>query len=331
MGVGACSNGRQAKLGPQSRRGMASQKPMDRLRVNPYALGLFESLDRNEEQLCGDYAVFYHSYSWAALLYEVRAAIAAVLFGFPSSLSPLPRLIESDYVDVPNAKVLMHKVKKEWAREKVDHVKQFRLVGISAMCSLVATGPECCLQVAFGEGYSCKNLDFRGMLETMLQPFTSTADGLVDKVVAACEMHGLDTSMFGGTACDIKSRGHIVQIFIRRSLVDRLCYPAIPYGAIDERRLPFAAHMAGDRSFSFGQARLLARPRYFLQPSAVRMFVISANPVFQAERVQLQSELTMLFEDALKSPGVRATAIRAIAGKYGASLGKEGIGRHFCS
>merc|ERR1712008_171815 len=151
-------------------------------------------MGKNEEQLCANYAVFYHSYSWAALLYEVRAAIAAVLFGFPSSVSPLPRLHESDYVNVPNAHVLMCKVKKEWATEKVDHVKQFRLVGISAMCSLVATGPECCLQVAFGEGYSCKNLDFRGMLE----PFTRTSAGLVDKVVAACEKHGLDTSMFGG-------------------------------------------------------------------------------------------------------------------------------------
>jgi len=258
--------------------------PMERLKTNAYALGLFESLFKNEEQLCRDYAVFYHSYSWAALLYEVRAAIAAVLFGFPSSVSPLPRLNESDYVDVPNAEVLMRRVKKEWAREKVDHVQQFRLVGISAMCSLVATGPECCLQVAFGEGYSCKNLDFRGFLQSMLQPFTNTADGLIDKVVAACEMHGLDTSMFGGTARDNTSRGHIVQIFVRRSLVDRLCYPARPYGEIDERRLPFAAYMAGDRSFSFGQARLLARPRYFLRPWAVRMFVISANPVFQAQR-----------------------------------------------
>lgn len=331
MGVGACSNGRQVRLGPQSRRGRASQKPMDRLRANAYALGLFESLFKNEEQLCGDYAVFYHSYSWAALLYEVRAAIAKVLFGFPSYLSPLPRLNEIDYANVPNAKVLMQKVTKEWATEKVDHVQQFRLVGISAMCSLVATGPECCLQVAFGEGYSCKNLDFRGMLEGMLQPFTGTVDGLVDKVVASCETHGLDTSMFGGTLRDVQSRGHILQIFVRRSLVDRLCYPARPYGEIDERRLPFAAHMANDRSFSFGQARLLARPLYFMRPWAVRMFVISANPVFQAQRAQLQGELTAFLEESLKSPGVRAQAIRAIAGKYGSSLGKQGKQCNLCS
>ena len=45
------------------------------------------------------WAVFYHSYSAAALLYEVQAAIANVLFRFKSRFAVLPRLL---YKPFPN-------------------------------------------------------------------------------------------------------------------------------------------------------------------------------------------------------------------------------------
>lgn len=52
----------------------------------------FKKMVENEQRLCGEYAVFYHSYSFAALLYEVQAAVAAVLFRFKSNFASLPRV-----------------------------------------------------------------------------------------------------------------------------------------------------------------------------------------------------------------------------------------------
>jgi len=71
----------QRRYGPQSRRGQASQLQMEVLQHNAHALDCFAEMARNEELHCGEWAVFYHSYSFAALIYEVHAAVAGVLFG----------------------------------------------------------------------------------------------------------------------------------------------------------------------------------------------------------------------------------------------------------
>ena len=70
----------------------------------------FSQFEANEARLCGEWAVFYHScaqlcyfaqacqvrsdleafarYSFAALIYEVHAAVGSVLFRFRSQLQP---------------------------------------------------------------------------------------------------------------------------------------------------------------------------------------------------------------------------------------------------
>jgi len=293
-------------------------RPMERLQGDPHALRAFDTLFRNEEGLCGEFAVFYHSYSWAALLYEVRAAIAAVLFGFSAATAPLPRLGENSFKEIPNAEVLMKKVQTEWQSQKVDHLPGFRLVGISAMCSAVATGPECCLQVAFKEGYSCKMLDFRGLLESLLLPCVSdpkSVGSLATEIVGISDRYGLDTTMFGGQTGERECKGHILQIFVHRGLVDGLCYPAKPYGEVDDERLPLSQWLGKDHSFSFGQVRLVANPRYFMRPGAVRMCVVSSNEAFQAARPEFQHELSQLLARGLGDQKCRCRAARALGGR----------------
>lgn len=45
-----------------------------------HATMCFDKMLENEARLSGEWAVFYNSYSMAALLFEVQAAVAAVLF-----------------------------------------------------------------------------------------------------------------------------------------------------------------------------------------------------------------------------------------------------------
>lgn len=311
---------RQASLGGQSRRGNASMKPMDRLEGNPHAQELFDKLLKNEDKMCGEWAVFYHSYSFAALLYEVNAAVGAVLFRFRSQYATLPRVLVHEFDDIPNAEKLMANFRDRYATAKRDHHPEFRRVGISAMCSLVATGPECCLQVCFTKGYSCKDVGFRKVLETLLESCyvpKERVSSLADEIIGISTKYGLDTSQFGGQPCASQLAGHILQIFVKRNLVDKLCYPAKPYGEIDEERIPLSQWMNGEQSFSFGQARLLAHPKFFMQANHVRMNVISADATFHQNRKQFQEDLTGLLGVVLDTPELRQ---KAAMGIYGGTL-----------
>ena len=58
----------------------------------------------------GEWAVFYHSYSVAALLYEVQAAVASVLFRFKSEFASLPRLLWAPFEHIPTAHRMLEEV-----------------------------------------------------------------------------------------------------------------------------------------------------------------------------------------------------------------------------
>eukprot|EP00928_Gymnodinium_smaydae_P009486 TRINITY_DN13562_c0_g1_i4.p1 TRINITY_DN13562_c0_g1~~TRINITY_DN13562_c0_g1_i4.p1 ORF type:complete len:354 (-),score=65.86 TRINITY_DN13562_c0_g1_i4:57-1118(-) len=324
---------KQRRLGPQSRRGDPDRGPMSLLQDNEHALKVFQVFLENERRFCADFAVFYHSYSHAAVLYEVRAALAAEAKAAPPSLPmpPLPRLMLDDFAGTPDAQELMRKVETLWGPERSDHRAEFRRVGISAMCSLLAVGPECCMQVAFLNGYSCKGVAFRHVLEDELHrslrevrrrrrspsrapgPVAEEGDDaneeeqekeevarLADDLIALARRYGLDTTLFGDEGEFKGLSGHILQIFVRRDLVDPLCYPALPYGAVDRERLPISRWLSGNRSFSWGQARILAHPTFFTDAAAVKLCVGSADAGFQTKRAELQRALRQRLARALR-------------------------------
>lgn len=280
---------------------------MEHLGEDQYAKDLFMWMFENEKELHPSWAVFYHSYSHAAILYEVRAAAAALLHGYQGEGSfppaPLPRLCQADFAWTPTATELMKKVRTEWGPTKSDHNPAFRSVGISGMCSLLATGPECCMQVAFFIGYSCKKVAFRDILQqevTAAMGISSYEEAsiLVEQLLELASRHGLDTSIINERSSPSGHAGHILQIFVRRDHVDKLCYAAKPYGEIDEERMPFSQWMNGDHSFTWGQARILAHPRFFMDPNIVKMYVISADPTFQAGRAAFHEELKSLLRSS---------------------------------
>lgn len=310
----------QVSHGPQSKRGGATQAPFGVLDKHPHAQDCFETFRKNEERLCGEFAVFYHSYSFAALIYEVHAAVGSVLFRFRSQYSSLPRILVRDFDDIPDASTLMRRFGEDFARDKRDHHPEFRKVGISVMCSLMSTGPEACIPMVFIAGYSCKDLSFRGVLENLLRSCyvpNGEIKGLADQIIALSEHHGLDVSQFGGARCASGKAGHLLQIFVKRKLVDHLAYAALPYGPIDEARMPLSGWMNSNESFAVGQARIVAHPKYFMQANHIRMYVASADPTFHANRRAFQEDLTGLLNGILGAPELRHAAATGI---YGGAL-----------
>mmetsp|Transcript_70747 Transcript_70747/g.183618 ORF Transcript_70747/g.183618 Transcript_70747/m.183618 type:complete len:511 (+) Transcript_70747:39-1571(+) len=307
----------QRRLGPQSLRGEAPQNALRYLSEKPWTLPSFIKFADRERKYCGEWAVFYHSYSHAALIYEVQAAIASELFGFKSQYAPLPRLLMNEFYDTPDAASLIRRFDSEFAGSRRDHDANFRRVALSTMCSLSAKGPEVCLAKAFVSGYSCIDVPFRQILEHLLQSccFSEVAK-LADGIVSCAERHGLDTSAFGGRACKGGRPGHALQIFIRRSLVDRLAYAAHPYGLVDAERMPLSSWLNGDNPCTRGQARVIAHPEHMMHSSNVRMYTASADRKFEQCRVAFQKELRELLTE-LKSPAARE---QTVAGIYGGVL-----------
>jgi len=317
----------QGKLVPQSLRG--GQQELHRRRLigtyiagDSHAEACFEQFARNEHEFCGEWAVFYHSYWLAALLYEVQAALAGLLFGFPAEGSPLPRLLADDFADTPDARSLMSAL-PSFETEfpgKADHHPKFRKVAISAMCSLLASGPEVCIAKHFRRGYSCKALPYRGLLEKLLKATGVPAallTGLIDEVVSLAEGYGLDASAFGGGGgAEGRRAGHLLQVFVKRDFVDKLSYAAEPYGTVDKARMPMTSWLGQNTSFSRGQARIVAHPAHFLQPEHVRIFWGTADSAFHASRARFQQDLAGLLGSALGGREQRLRAAQRLGGPW---------------
>ena len=95
-----------------------------------HARDCFDTMLDRERKLVGKHAVFYHSYSHAALLYEVQAAVGAVLFRFKSEASSLPRLLFKPFEHIPTAARMLEEFPK-WGAKK-DHHEAFLHVGCRA-------------------------------------------------------------------------------------------------------------------------------------------------------------------------------------------------------
>jgi hypothetical protein len=175
----------------------------------------------NEKRFGGEYAVFYHSYSLGALLYEVQAAFASILFQFKSQFASLPRLLMAPFTDIPNVEVLLNEYGKMPLR---DHDSKYRAVAICGTTSILAPDSEAAATEIFVTGYSCSDLSFTKILENLLiacRAPTAEVKDLAQQIVTLSGQHGLDVSQFGGTICGSGKPGHLLQIFMKRNIVDR--------------------------------------------------------------------------------------------------------------
>lgn len=286
--------------------------------------------------MCGEWAVFYHSYNASALLYEVNACIYKLLFRMGSdgcALAPLPRLFTEDFADVPDTTSLRRKFHSKLTSETGDHDPGYRAVAISAMCSLVAVGPEASTPVVFIGGYSHPDdpVDYKNILSALLtrlvaahlcpgkkkaamKKLATRVGQLVDKIIKLSEDQCLDVSAFGGKPCPSNKSGHLLQIFIKRDCLDELAYSSLPMGDIDLERDPLSKWLGEDENTNYGQARIIAQPERFTNDACVRTFAASADPTFDTSRETFQLELTKLIqEDFLSDIPLRESATVAIS------------------
>jgi hypothetical protein len=302
---------RQRELGAQTSRGLQgwpsfagafARKPQ----FAAHAEQAFGELLNREMQMAGEWAVFYHLYNTSALVYEVQAAIASVLFKFGNSYGSLPRLLKEPFRKLQDAAAVVDAFPR-WPDN--DHNPEFKGVGICCTTSLVAPDPEATPTEFFLNGYGVMTVGVE-VLEKLLTDCGAGLDGgdvprLAQQIIELSRRHGLPQS----TGRD--PEGHLLQIFIRRQSVDKFAYASLPHGVPDEERQPLSRHLAGEGPIC-GQARLIVNPSAFMRAGTVRMYVCSASEEFHRARPTFQRELKELLRPVLGTPSVRERAARGI-------------------
>lgn len=138
-------------------------------------------------------------------------------------------------------------------------------------------------------------MQFAKILETLLESChvpQRLVKNLAKDIVKLSEKHGLDVSQFGGSRCMSGRPGHLLQvvllivwrlvyygsdhvsffpleqIFIKRHLVDKYVYAALPFGVQDKKRMPISKHLASGGPIS-GQVRICCHPQLFMKANLV--------------------------------------------------------------
>eukprot|EP00439_Symbiodinium_sp_Y106_P080790 s383_g19.t1 len=266
---------------------------------------IIHELLRNELRYKEDYVVFYHSYSSSCLLYEVQTALAACVLDYPIDGPPIPRLRRQPY---QNVKCLQHLL-QIWESTMHDQTAEFQAVAISAFCSCLASGgqPQNMLQAWLIRGFpsSISAGAMRRMLKDLLLAAgvcsgrAQALDPLVTSILAMGRKYGLRVPSW--RLCQQpENPGHLLQIFVHRSVVDAISYGSKARGQLDSGGIPLSRWLL-QRSPIDGHSRLLTHPDLFLDldRGLVHSFAFSAGP-YGRERVALLRELRDLLKPQIQ-------------------------------
>ncbi len=234
------------------------------------------------EQLYGhEWIAFYHSYNYPCLIYDTQTVIAEILYNLPHSRNNfIPRLFRKTYNKFSDISAIL----SELSRADVnDHDKSIRAALLSVTCSILADDmqkSEMSICTYFKNGYSCQDVDYYAILIRLLTSCGATKDQantLLVQLLDVYKTHKIHEYYVPGRVPYILSAppsvGNIVQIFVRKDLVDRLVYDSKPYGKpahMEQGSLASTIDRTGQ--CDGGQARLLADPHYFMNPAQIKTF-----------------------------------------------------------
>ena len=302
----------------------------------------FRTMIEREQELHREWVSFYHSYNYAALLYEVQAEVARALFDLPDDSAPLMRLLKAPFRKRPTLAVLRADFASMAGQ---DHSPEFRALAICASLSLFGANTEApplsCFSVGYGGGDPPNyRTMLRSLLSTLMSQSSSSEDasieGLVDTLVEIGRRYHLPVMPYERQSSrhhDQHARsstltGHMLQIFIRRSRAAELAYPSLPMGVPDGAGLLPAVDTRTPMS---GQARVFVHPDEYLHGKDTKVFHYCARPELCSSIVdgggltrgalisELRKALAPVFGDAskqaraLKAVG-RAPGVRIVGG-----------------
>jgi hypothetical protein len=215
-----------------------------------------------------EYVVFYHSFLYSHILYDVQTAIAEILYNLKSDINRVvPRLSNMDFknININNVKTKTSKLK--------NHNKDIRKLLMSAACSLFAD-IELNIIRDFESGYSCADMKYKQLLQNLLIECNTLPEQLDELFTQIITHQYVPEKIRKGylmrPSCYLNENyGQILQIFIKKTILDEIVYKSQPYGIPDES--------PGDCASTTNQVRILASPEYFMNPDLVRIYRYASN------------------------------------------------------
>ncbi|GAB5363522.1 hypothetical protein AAMO2058_000890400 [Amorphochlora amoebiformis] len=328
----------QVKRGPQSERG-------HNIKPGPCLAKVAEKILSKEKKHCGEFAVFYHSYSGAWILYELHTAIANVVLGVKNN-QPLPRLLMKPYNTIPNAHYLRHLHQTVFSR--TDHNPQFRQAAICATSNFILTDSEATPNSVFSNGYHV------GPISTILKSVLKSTklECLYEQLIGLCihygetncfSYHGLSNTPVSTykkfeNALKIKpeikkvvtpssQKGRLLQIFIRRDICKHFLYTSEAMGKPCPQR-KCVDKFINQNGRIVGQVRICVNPRVFSRQDLVKIYTYGANENTNKFRDSFQRDLQRLVRSVLsdekKVKATRKAILSQISGGHRASKKPKG-------
>lgn len=253
-----------------------------------------------------DYIVFYHSFVYSHVLFDVQTAIAEIIYNLEPDINRIiPRLSK-----VPFQSANIDTIKTELSSQKMDnHSKQSRALLLSAVCSLFAK-IEINLISTFTIGYSCIDINYLELLKNILLECNAN-EGVIDKLVNVILTNEyvkepvkdgyFKKPKFSCSRND--DCGQMLQIFIHKSILDKITYISEPFG------MPYN-RIESNCATTTNQVRILVSPEYFMNPNLVKTYRYAANENTHKNRMQFISFLKELLTKELFSTPEKIKIVR---------------------
>jgi len=272
-----------------------------------FAAVCFEQMLQREQELEGEFCVFYHSYNAASLIYEVEAEIARYAFGLGDKFAPLPRVIQKHFTGVS-----IEDLRNSEGAKHADNLPCFRRLAICASPTLFAFESEAPPLDCFRHGYGIP-APLSELTRDLLCEATGLAkDSLTEYLTELgklAQKFGLIDCFTGNSRDPNRLGGQMLQIFIHCSEVDQMVYNSLPYG-VPIPTDSVEQWLAGkDSSHKVdGQVRILMRPEVFLDESRGRIYhycgdweFLGGSPDMEGSRAAFVQELRTILRPALET------------------------------
>lgn len=276
------------------------EKYFDEYKANPHIMWCFHlMLQREHLYNTGDFAVFYHSYAESHLIFDVQTAIYELINGLePNANRVILRLFPEDFKDIT-----INRIKKSMDRISNRNTKIRSLI-LSAACSLFENNGLDEIKI-FTKGYSCGDINYYSILKKILlyyNPNETEVDALITEILKSDyikqlikESYFKSKPFFHSLKCREKGDGQMLQIFIKKSILEEISYISESLG------VPYSRD--SNCMLSTNQVRILASPKYFLNPNLVRVYRYAADESIYKQRPQFIS----FIKDLLAKYGIGGT------------------------
>ena len=251
-------------------------------------------LQREHLHSNGEWKVFYHSYADSHILFDIQTAIYELMYDLkPDANRVILRLFNEDFKNIN-----INNVKRQLNNNSTSNRNiGIRKLLLSVVCSLFITIYSEKFTDIFIKGYTCYDLDYNKLLYDFFKRCAVDEDKISELIEKIFKNNYIDDTTKNfylnpkiKYRCEKSSNGQLLQIFINKSILDKISYVSMALGKPSKQT---------DCVNISKQARILLYPTYFQNPNLVKVYRYAANDSTHNKRLEFIAFLKGLLKQYL--------------------------------